>query len=112
METGSIDKFERWIDERELPPNLASEMQYYLHEVEREYTLTLAEGVHDWYDRHETDPKAGWLNKQDVRFIREGFVATGIAQRLDRLEPWQCTRPKSERLWFTMDGVEYEYDPD
>lgn len=109
--TRSITRFNDWLQSRDLPDNLKSEMSYYLNEVEREYTMTLGEAVFDWLDRHEADPKAGWLTPADRRFIRQGLVATGVAQRLDRYEEWQVTLPKSQRLWFTLDKVQYEYDP-
>ncbi|MAO20295.1 MAG: hypothetical protein CMJ25_06035 [Phycisphaerae bacterium] len=108
----AMDKFESWIESQKLPPNLQHEMDYYLHEIEREYTITLAEGVWDWIGRHEADKKAGWLNRQDLRFLREGLIEAGVAQRVDRLEPWQCTLSPTERTWFKFDRVAYEYDPD
>ena len=106
-----FEKFDAWLAERELPPNLKSEMDYYMNEVDRDYTLTLREAIDDWEARHEAEPKAGWLNRQDIRFIREGYIACGIAKPLDRLEDWQVTLSRKDRTWFTMNGVAYEYAP-
>lgn len=109
-----LARFAEWLAERELPPHLKSEMDYYMHEVERDYTLTLAEAVDDWVDRHATDPKAGWLNRQDLTFLRDGWVECGVAKPLDRHDDSLRVAggtPKSQRKWFTHKGVAYEYSP-
>jgi hypothetical protein len=98
----SYEKFDRWLESNEMPPHLASEMQYYLHEIERDYTMTLREGIMDWYDRDSFE--RGWLKQKDRRYIREGLVASGIAVPMQPDHEFS-SMTKKERLWFQMDGI-------
>lgn len=108
----AIQLLDKWLIGKKLPSHLQSEMNWYLYEVDwSESTPTLGEGLWEWLDRHEDDPKAGWLRRADLNFIRQALIETGIAVAFDPAteHPWQYSQTPAERTWFRKDGKRYEF---
>jgi len=111
-----LETFSSWLERNELPDNLKSEMVYYRFEVEHEEPVTLSEGVWEWITRHELEPKAGWLHREDLDFIRRGLIESGVAKPVSRRHNDMSMRilggtPRHKRIWFTRRRIAYEYAP-
>ncbi|MEC7290452.1 MAG: hypothetical protein VXW22_10225 [Pseudomonadota bacterium] len=112
MQEDDIERLEAWLDGKKLPPNLDEECESYRFNVDRDYDISLAEAVDELLDRHEYDASAGWLNRRDLTFIRTGLIETGIAKPIDKATAHLVSRSITERTWFTLKGIKYEYYPD
>ena len=110
-----IDRLGPWAQSHDMPDSLMSEIDSYMHDVEREYEIPLGLALFDYLDRHDDDPKAGWLDRASLRFIRQGMIETGIVQDLDRPAAAESRAlggsPVSLTHWFTQNGTRYEFDP-
>jgi len=110
-----IDRLGPWALAHNMPDRLMSEIDSYMNDVDREYEIPLGLALFDYLDRHDDDPKAGWLDRESLRFIRQGMIETGIVQDLDRPAAAESRAlggsPASLAHWFTQHGIRYEFDP-
>ncbi|KIC42255.1 hypothetical protein RA27_02405 [Ruegeria sp. ANG-R] len=99
----------------DLPPHLADEYGHYLSVEDREYEPSLGDFLAQWIARHEDDPKAGWLDRQSLRFIRKALISARIAIPTSELDAAYIERWRSDgksNVWFRQDGTAYEFEPD
>lgn len=108
MDTHLMDRVAAEVERLGMTPLLQSEMDYYRHDIERDEPESLGEALDGWYTRHELEPKAGWLDRPSLRLMRQAYINTGIAQRLDGP---QYRDAVGFRIWFQQDGVRYTFDP-